>query len=57
MKTKIKSQKDEVPDFYDREIPKVDSNHTCLVVISLYSALKKDGNFFPQVLLKEGKYI
>ena len=57
MKTKIKSCKDEVPDFYDREIPKVDSNHTCLVVISLYSALKKDGNFFPQVLLKEGKYI
>ena len=57
MKIKIKSYKDEVPDFYDREIPKVDSNHTCLVVISLDSALKKDGNFYPQFLLKESKYI
>ena len=29
-------------DFYDKEIPKLDSNHTCLAVISLDSALKKD---------------
>ena len=26
-------------------IPKVDSNHTCLAVISLDSALKEDENF------------
>ena len=41
MKTKIKSHSDEVTDFYDKEIPKVESNHTCLAVISLDSALKK----------------
>ena len=28
-KTKIKSHGDEVTDFYDKEIPRVDSNHTC----------------------------
>ena len=41
LKTKIKSYGDEVTDFYDKEIPKVDSNYTCLSVISLDSALKK----------------
>ena len=29
--------------------PKVDSNHTCLAIISLDSALKKDNNYYPQV--------
>ena len=32
LKTKRKSHGDEVTDFYDKEIPKVDSNHICLVV-------------------------
>ena len=45
LKTKIKSHGDEVTDFYDKSIPKVDSNHTCLAVISLDSALKKDENY------------
>ena len=43
-----------------KEIPKVDSNHsnhTCLAVTSLDSALKKDENYFPQVFLKECKCI
>ena len=57
LKTKVKSHGDEVTDFYDKEIPKVDSNHTCLAVISLDSALKKDDNYYPQVFLKECKYI
>ena len=57
MKTKIKSHGDEVTDFYDKEIPKVDSNHICLAVISLDAALKKDENYYPQVFLKECKYI
>ena len=57
MKTKIKSHGDEVTDFYDKKIPMVDSNHTCLAVISLDSALSKDGNYYPQVFLKECKYI
>ena len=34
-----------------------DPNHTYLTVISLDSALKKDDNYCPQVLLKECKYI
>ena len=57
LKTKIKSHDDEVTDFYDREISKVDSPNICLAVISLGSALKKDENYYPQVFLKECKYI
>ena len=43
--------------FHDKKIPKVDSNHTCLAVISLDSALKKDENYYSEVFLKECKYI
>ena len=57
METKTKSHDDEVTDFYDKRIPKVDSNYTCLVVISLDSALKKDDSYYLQVFLKECKYI
>ena len=35
---------------------KVDSNHTCLAVISLDFVLKKDENYYPQVSLKDCKY-
>ena len=42
-------------DFYDKEIPTVDSNHTCLGVISLDSALKKDENYYFQVFLNDCK--
>ena len=35
----------------------MDSNHICLAVISLDSALKKDENYYPQVFLKECNYI
>ena len=34
-----------------------DSNHNCLPVISLYSVIKKDENYYPEVFLKECKYI
>ena len=34
----------------------VDSNYTCLTVISLYSALKKDENYYPKMFLKESKH-
>ena len=44
MKTKIKSHSDEITDFYNKKIPKADSNHTCLAVISLDSAFKKYEN-------------
>ena len=35
----------------------LDSNHTYLALISLDSALKKDGSYYLQVILKECKYI
>ena len=46
LKTKIKSYGDKVTDYY-KEIPKVDSNHTCLAVVS----------FCLQAFLTECKYI
>ena len=52
LKTKIKSHSDEVTDFYKKKNTMVDSNHTCLVVTTLDSALKNYGNYYPQVFLK-----
>ena len=52
METKIKSHSDEVTYFYDEKILKVDSNHTCLAVISSDSALKKGSNYYLQVHLR-----
>ena len=57
LKTKIKCHGDEVTDFCNKEIPKANSNHTCLAVISLESTLKKDENYYLQVFLKKYKYI
>ena len=57
LKTKIKSHGYEVTYFYDKKNPKVDSNHTCLAVTTMDSALNKDGSYYPQVVLKECKYI
>ena len=39
------------------KIPKVDPNHTCLAVMTLDSAVKKNDKYYPQVFLKECKYI
>ena len=49
----MKSHDNEVTDFYDKKAPKLGSNHTCLAVISLDSALKKYDSYYPQVFLKE----
>ena len=57
LKTKRKSYGDEVTDFYLKKNLKMDFYHTCLSVISLDSALNKDGNYYPQVFLKECKHI
>ena len=57
LKTKMKSYGNEVTDFYDKENPKVDSNRIFSPVRSLDSALNKEGNYYPQVFLKECKYI
>ena len=43
--------------FMIKKIIKVDSNYTYLAVIKLNSALKKDKNYYPEVFLKECKYI
>ena len=43
--------------FLIKNIPKVDSSYTCSAVINLHSPLKKDDNYYPQVILKEPKYI
>ena len=42
LKSKIKSHGDEVKDYYDKAIPKLDSNQTCLTVISLNSSFKEE---------------
>ena len=49
----MKSHGDIFTDFYDKEMPNVDSNHTCLAVISMDSSLKKDDSYYPQVFFKE----
>ena len=42
LKTKIKYHDNEIIEFYDKKIPKLDSNHTCLaIIITLDSSLKK----------------
>ena len=57
MKIKLESHGDGVTDFFDKKIPRLDSNRISLAVISLHSALKEDGNFYLEVFLKECKYI
>ena len=52
LKTKIKSYNDEARDFNDKEMRRAGSNHTCLAVVNIVSALKKDKNYYPQVLNK-----
>ena len=44
LKTKINSHVDDFTDFYDKNVRKVDSNHTCLTVMTLDSPLKKNYN-------------
>ena len=39
------------------KIPNSDFYHTCLAVISLDSALKKNSNYYSQVFLKDCNYI
>ena len=53
---KIRSYGDEVTAFNDKEMSEVCSSDTCLAIITINSALKKDENYYPKVLLKECKY-
>ena len=54
LKSKINYHADEVTDIYDKKISKLDSNLTCLAVISLDSALKKSDSYYQKEC---GKYI
>ena len=51
LKGQIKSRGYEITNFYDKKVPKVDSNHTCLAVFSLDSVFNKDGKYYPPVFL------
>ena len=53
LKTKIKPH----GDFYDKKPTKLDSNNTCLAVITSDSAFKKDDSYYPRVFFKKFKYI
>ena len=57
LKTTIKPHGDEITDFYDKDIVKVDSNHTCSARKSLDCTLNKNDNYYLQFFLKEYKYI
>ena len=57
MKIKIKSYSDVATDFRAKEIPKAGSDHTCLAVITIDFVFEENKNYYPQVLLKECKYI
>ena len=56
LKTKTKPHDNGVTGFYDKKVPKMSSNHTCLAVITL-DILRKNDNYYRQVFLKECKYI
>ena len=43
--------------FYDKEIPKVDSNRTYLSVIRSDFVVKRDGSCYPKVVIKQCNYI
>ena len=54
LKIKIKTCGDEATDFHDNEMSKVDSNHTCLAVVSSDPVLKKDvKNYYPQMFFQK----
>ena len=56
LKTKIKSYGDDTTSCHDKEISKAVSDSTCLAVITIDPALKKDENYYLQAFLKECRY-
>ena len=50
LKTKIRSCGDKPAGIHDKKVPKVGSNYTFLTVLLLDSVLKKDKNYYSQVL-------
>ena len=55
LRTKAKSLKKNF-FFHNGKIPKKNSDCICLSLILIVSVLKKDENYYPQILLKERKY-
>ena len=54
----MKSYKGEIKaNFNNNKIPKQGFYYICLLMILVNSALKKNGNCYPQVLLEECDYI
>ena len=43
--------------FMIKKIPKLDSDHTFSAITSLDSIVKNDENYYPQVFLKDSKYV
>ena len=52
-KTKIKYYGYSIMLCYNKDIHKVNSDHTCIAVINLDSALNENGKFYPQAFFKE----
>ena len=57
LKTKIKLYNDETAHFHNKEMPKAGTDHTCLAVITITSAFKKEENYYQYIFLEECKYI
>ena len=57
LKSKTKFYSNNSTDFHDKDLLKVGSNYICLAVILIDFVLKKDQTYYPQVILKECKYI
>ena len=51
-----RSHGDELTDFYNKKVPKLDF-HTTLAIITVHSALKKNDNYCRQLFLKKCKYV
>ena len=52
LKSKRNSHANEVTDFYDKKITKVDSDHTCLAVIGLDSSLEKECKYTEKKVIR-----
>ena len=56
LKTKIRSNGEAI-GFHTIKIPEAVFDYICWLMILINSVLKKDENYYPQVFLKECKYI
>ena len=57
IKTKIKSYRDKVnKNFHSKKVPKENSPHKCLSIITLESIIKLNKKYYPQTLFEECKY-